>query len=109
MSDEIAVTHNPEQRRYEITVGGQLAGFSQYLDTSADGTRQRILFHTEIGEEFNGQGLASTLTREALAQAVAEGQRVVPICPYVKKWVETHDDHADHIDRVTREHLALFR
>lgn len=109
MPDETAVTHNPEQRRYEITVDGQMAGFSEYLDTRADGTPQRILYHTEIGDDFGGQGLASTLTREAIGQAVAEGLRVVPMCPYVAKWVERHDDHAGHIDRVTREHLALFR
>src|SRR5699024_5016213 len=108
MSDVPAVNHNPEESRYEITVDGQLAGFSQYLDTETEGTAQRILFHTEVGKAFGGRGLASTLTREAIGQAVSEGKRVVPMCSYVQKWVETHDDHADHIDAVTPEHEALF-
>src|SRR5699024_4041047 len=54
MSDVPAVNHNPEESRYEITVDGQLAGFSQYLDTEIEGTAQRILFHTEVGKAFGG-------------------------------------------------------
>src|SRR5690625_5315970 len=69
MSDVPAVNHNPEESRYEITVDGQLAGFSQYLDTETEGTAQRILFHTEVGKAFGGRGLASTLAREGRGHA----------------------------------------
>src|SRR5690625_6230698 len=108
MSDVPAVNHNPEESRYEITVDGQLAGFSQYLDTETEGTAQRILFHTEVGKAFGGRGLASALTREAIGQAVSEGKREVQMCSFVQKWFETQDDHDDHIDAVNHENKAIF-
>ncbi|MBM6623360.1 N-acetyltransferase [Micrococcaceae bacterium RIT802] len=102
------VTLNTAQHRYDITVDGKTAGSSSYRDTEASGTAQRILFHTVVDDEFGGRGLASTLTREAIRQSVESGFRVVPMCPYVKKWTTTHDDFADHIDPVTSTHVALF-
>lgn len=128
MSDPvIEVTDNPAEHRYVITLDGAPAGFSAYRDTEAPGVggsgsgegdasgegasgpvRQRILYHTVIDEAFSGQGLASRLTRDAIAAAVAEGYRIVPLCPYVKAWVGKHDDFAAHVDRVSAHHLALF-
>jgi uncharacterized protein len=108
MSDQITVSDNPERHRYEIFVDGTPAGFSAYRDTDIAGVPQRILHHTEIDEEFGGRGLASTLTRKAIGSAVDGGRRVVPVCPYVKRWVQKHDDFADDIDPVTSKHLALF-
>ncbi|GAA4284020.1 GNAT family N-acetyltransferase [Brevibacterium daeguense] len=108
MSDEITVSDNPDESRYDIFVDGTHAGFSAYRDTDVADAPQRILHHTEIDDEFGGRGLASTLTRKAISSAVADGRRVVPVCPYVKSWVEKHDDFADDIDPVTSGHLALF-
>lgn len=128
MSDPvISVTDDPAEHRYEITVDGAPAGFSAYRDTEApraggrgaragdapgEGAsgpvRQRILYHTVIDDAFSGQGLASRLTRDAIAAAVAEGSRIVPLCPYVKSWVGRHDEFADHVDPVSSTHLALF-
>ena len=48
--------------RYEISVDGEPAGFTQYVDDGA----QRIFFHTEIDERFGGRGLASALVAGAL-------------------------------------------
>lgn len=108
MDETIDVTLDTARHRYDITVDGQAAGSSSYRDTDDAGAPQRILHHTVIDDAFGGRGLASTLTREAVRQAVDEGFRVVPMCPYVKKWTTTHDDFAEHIDQVTPEHLALF-
>lgn len=108
MSTDITVDDNPAEQRYEITVDGDLAGFTAYRDTDVAGAQQRVLYHTEIDDKFGGQGLASTLTREAIGSAADKGLRVVPVCPYVKKWVETHDDHSGSIDPVSSKHLALF-
>ncbi|MGY5764174.1 GNAT family N-acetyltransferase [Brachybacterium sp. DNPG3] len=71
--------------------------------------RQRIFFHTIVHEEFSGRGLASTLTREALAATVAAGLRIVPVCPYVVRWLSTHHEFDASVDLPQQEHLDILR
>ena len=56
------VSQNVDLTRFEITSDGSLAGFTQYVEAGL----QRIFFHTEIGEEFGGRGLAAVLVTAAL-------------------------------------------
>lgn len=46
--------------------------------------------------------------REALKDTVAAGRRIVPVCPYVKDWVDEHDDVADEVDPARPEHLQFL-
>ncbi len=64
------VRNAPELHRFEVRVDGELAGFTEYLDDE----NQRIFFHTEIGDQFAGRGLASTLIRSALTETVGGRQ-----------------------------------
>lgn len=91
--------------RYEVYLGDDLAGFAEYLDHE----HQRIFYHTEIGAEFGGKGLASTLIRNALGETVEAGLRIVPLCPFVQGYVEKHDDFADSVDPVTDAAADLVR
>ncbi|MBP1161067.1 putative GNAT family acetyltransferase [Rhodococcus sp. PvR044] len=95
----------PALHRYEIHLGTELAGFTEYLDR--DG--QRIFFHTEIGEQYGGRGLASRLIHDALAETVGADKRIVPICPFVAGYLEKHDDFAAAVDPVTHEALQAVR
>ena len=98
-------------RRFEIHVddSGQPAGFTLYRDYTTDGgSVQRIVPHTEVKDEFEGHGLASTLVREALDLSVAEGVAIVPVCPYVKNWIEKHDGYAEHVVKTTPDHLQFL-
>lgn len=89
--DTIQVADAPERERYEITVDGTVAGFAEYRLRP-----DRITFvHTEIDDAHAGKGLAGVLVRAALDDARARGLRVVPVCPYVKAWIERHPDYAD--------------
>ena len=54
----------------------------------ADGTR--VLDHTFVPPELNGQGLAAILTEAALALAKKDKVRIVPQCSYVARWIERH-------------------
>ncbi|WP_338702562.1 GNAT family N-acetyltransferase [Streptomyces sp. Q6] len=87
------------RHRYEICVSDTTAGFTAYRDRDD----RRVFFHTEIDEAFAGQGLASVLVREALTDTRAAGLRIVPVCPYVDKFLKTHDEFADITDPVTPE------
>ena len=76
------VRDNPDNHRYEIYDGDQLAGFSEYnLLTSG-----KIAFtHTQVDPAYSGRGLARTLVAEELDDARRRGLAVLPFCPYVRK------------------------
>lgn len=86
-----------DKHRYEILVDGVLAGFTEYLDRD----EQRVFYHTETGDAFAGQGLASRLVQQALTDVRDAGKRIVPVCPYVAGFLERHDEFADIVDPVT--------
>lgn len=107
--ETVEVRENPDRHRFDILVGGRQAGFSQYTSTDENPDGQRIFFHTVIDDAFGGRGLAGILTREALLASVADGHRIVPVCPYVARWLRGHDDVAGSVDRVRPEHLEAVR
>lgn len=99
------VRNAPALNRFEIYDGDEIAGFAEYVDHD----RQRIFHHTEIGERFGGKGLASKLIRTALTETSNAGLRIVPVCPFVQKFVEKHDDFAADTDEVTPAVLDVLQ
>jgi predicted GNAT family acetyltransferase len=87
------------KHRYEILVDGTLAGFTEYRDRD----EQRVFYHTEIDDAFAGQGLASVLVQQALTDVRNAGKHIVPVCPYVAKFLQKHDEFTDITDPVTPE------
>ncbi|MET9336809.1 GNAT family N-acetyltransferase [Nonomuraea sp. NPDC003804] len=94
MTEEIAIVDNPDESRFEIHVGGRLAGFAEYklLPTAI------VFTHTEVAPEFEGQGLAGRLVRRALDVSRDTGLKVRPLCPYVAKWISRHPDYQDLVE-----------
>ncbi|MEV6330085.1 GNAT family N-acetyltransferase [Streptomyces sp. NPDC051909] len=92
---------NEPRHRYEILVDEQRAGLTAFRDRDA----QRVFFHTEVDEAYAGQGLASILVEQALNDVRATGKRIVPVCPYVAKFLKKHEEYADITDPVTPEVL----
>jgi predicted GNAT family acetyltransferase len=88
---ELSVVRNDVEHRYEIHVDGELAGFVEI----EDGAGATVLPHTEIDEKFAGRGLGTQLIRRALDDIRARGEKIVPLCPMVKKFIEKNDDYAD--------------
>ena len=103
MSEDVRRRVGPD--RFEITVDGAVAGLVLFVDEQG----RRIFFHTEVAEAFEGRGLAGTLVAAALDATREEGLRVVPVCPYVKRFVERHPLHQDIADPVTSEAVAAAR
>lgn len=96
------VQDNPEKNRFEILVDGQVAGFGDYrLDGEVID-----LVHTEVGEDYEGQGLAKILVVGALDAARDSGLSVRPFCPYVRRVIDR--DQATYLDLVRPEDRAQF-
>jgi len=100
---ETAVNDNHALHRYEITADGELAGFTVY-----ELQPEVIAFmHTEIGEEWGGRGLGSILVRCALDDVRSRGLDVLPYCPFVRSWLERHDDYLDLVPESKRHEVGL--
>ncbi|MFI9114054.1 GNAT family N-acetyltransferase [Streptomyces venezuelae] len=105
MSEQVTtpvVRHVEARHRYEILVDEQRAGLTAYRDRED----RRVFFHTEIDDAYAGQGLASILVEQALTDVRATGKRIVPVCPYVAKFLKKHEEFADITDPVTPEVLT---
>jgi redox-sensitive bicupin YhaK (pirin superfamily)/predicted GNAT family acetyltransferase len=90
-----------ERQQYEILVGGARAGLTAYRDHGD----QRVFYHTEVDDAHAGQGLAAILVERALQDVRESGLRIVPVCPYVAKFLKRHAEFADLTDPVTPQIL----
>jgi predicted GNAT family acetyltransferase len=89
---EVTVQDNEERNRYEAsTESGVVAGFAKYRDE--DGVR--VFIHTEVDDAFEGQGIGSSLARGALDDVRARGMTLRAKCPFIRKYIENHDEYAD--------------
>ncbi len=91
MSADIQVTRNDDHRRFEATLDGEVAGFSAYR------LREGVIefTHTEVDDAFEGKGVGSALVSGALDQVRAEGLGVIATCPFVRGYIERHQEYAD--------------
>ena len=81
------VIQDASMNRFELLVDGHGAGELDYQ--IRDNTI--VITHTEIDPAFQGQGLAGKLASAALADAAERGDAIVPLCPYIAKYLETHE------------------
>lgn len=97
-SHERQVRDVAERSRFEITVGGELAGFADYrLDETSDGAVM-VFPHTVVEERHGGQGVGGDLVRGALDAARERGMLVRPVCWFVEGWIDRHPDYADLVE-----------
>ena len=97
------VTDNPAESRYELHLGGELAGFVMYHLHG----HQITLIHTEVDPRFQGAGLATHLARFSLDDARKRNLAVVPSCPYIRSWILKHPDYADLVPEKRRAEFGL--
>ena len=84
------VTNNRAENQYELIVDGHKALAAYRLDPG------RISFtHTEVPVELEGQGVGTRLIEGALAQVREEGLQVVPLCSFVRHYIDTHQEAQD--------------
>lgn len=84
------VRDNPEKHQFEMIVDGHTALAAYRL------TPGTITFtHTEVPKELGGRGIGSQLAKAALDQARERGLKVVPLCPFIKAYIEKHAEYQD--------------
>ena len=101
-TEDLTVVNNAEAGRFEVRVGEDVA-FAEYRRLS-----NGILFpHTEVPQAFEGKGVGSKIVRTALDWARAEGQKVMPTCPFVAGWIKKHPEYQDLVHEHYRPALGL--
>lgn len=102
MSEDFAVRHNPEARRFEVDLGGPVA--------LADYNRlaHAIMFtHTEVPPQFEGRGIGTRLIVAGLDYARAEKLKVIPTCPFFAAYMRKHGEVQDLLDPTQRKLIGL--
>jgi len=87
----MAVQHDPKRHRFFLEVTGGTAE----LVYRPLGERTLDLLHTGVPDAAAGQGIGGKLAKAAFDWARQNGKRLVPTCPFVKKWLERHPDEQD--------------
>jgi hypothetical protein len=54
-----------------------------------------VFTHTEVDPEAGQDGLGSSLVRAALDDVRGRGASVVPLCSFVRGWIERHPEYAE--------------
>jgi uncharacterized protein len=86
---EPEVVDVPDASRYELRLDGRLIGIAAYRRRDS-----RIVFtHTEVDASCEGRGYGSRLAAGALEDARRQGLDVVPLCPFIARYVERHPEY----------------
>ena len=90
-SAQVVVRDNADALRYELLVDGELVGELRY--------RRRpdavALIHTELSKALEGRGLGGQFVQGALEDLRSRGLQVVPICPFVRSYIQRHPEYGD--------------
>ena len=87
-STQPPVIDNHAERRFELHADGEMS----VLTYRISGDRIRLI-HTEVPRDQRGRGYADLLARAALERAARDHLRVVPLCPFVRAFLERHPEY----------------
>ncbi len=104
---EISVVDKPTGQhrlhKFEATADGAPAGEVVYQRSRG----QMVFTHTEVGDEYGGMGIASQMAVAALDAARAEDAEVLPFCPFMRSYIEKHDEYLDLVPESERDRFDL--
>jgi len=87
----IEVRAATEEERFEVAVDGELVGI---LDYRRDAQRGAVLLtHAEVAPHVGGRGIGSALVRGALDDLRDRGEKIVPLCSFVRAFVRDNPEY----------------
>ncbi|MEO6989223.1 MAG: GNAT family N-acetyltransferase [Aquihabitans sp.] len=96
MADDVTieVEDRPQEGRFAVFVDGVDAGGAEY---KREGGR-RVFDHTEVSDRFEGKGVGGALAKAALKATREAGDQVVPVCDFMREYIERHPEYQDLVD-----------
>ena len=87
------ITDNAKLHRFELHVDGQTA----VLVYEKAGQLLRLI-HTEVPQPLEGKGVGSKLVSAVLRFAQEYNLNVVPLCPFVARYMKRHPEYSAIVD-----------
>jgi predicted GNAT family acetyltransferase len=81
------IRDNAGASRFELDVEGAIA----YVDYHREGNVVH-LDYAKVPEQLAGRGLGARLARETLQFVAQRGERVVPVCGFIVKFMREHPE-----------------
>ena len=89
---DVDVRDVPERQRFEARGDdGTVLGVAEYERRPG----VVVFTHTEVDPRQEGHGIGSALVRAALDHVREAGDRIEPVCPFVRSFVAENPDYAD--------------
>jgi predicted GNAT family acetyltransferase len=88
--DELKITNNEAERRFEVSVNGLPSKLDYLLDKDT-----LVITHVGVHPDLRGMGLAGKLTEVSLEFAKARSLRVIPMCSYAAAYIRRNPKYAD--------------
>ncbi len=64
-----------------------------------EGTRTLVIDHTEIAKPLRGKGIGKAMVKAAVKFAEKNNLLIKPVCPFVKKVLESSEEYEDILAR----------
>jgi predicted GNAT family acetyltransferase len=96
--EEIQITHNPGEKRFETYIDGKLSK----LDYIQDG-KNFVITHVGVDPALRGQGVAGKIVEAGLEYARENSFRVIPMCSYAAAYIRKHPEYAELTRQTTGE------
>jgi predicted GNAT family acetyltransferase len=90
----VTLADEPDANRFVITADGAPAGEITYRMHHD----RRLIIHTGIDAAFEGRGVGGRAVAALLDGVRTRGETIVPLCPFVRSYIERHPDDDDLVD-----------
>lgn len=90
-----AVIDNSAKHRFELPIEGEEEIAAAYYRIE---NGRVVLTHTEVPQQFSGQGIGSRLARGVFEAIRASGRKAVLKCPFMSAFAARHPEYADIVD-----------
>ncbi|HVH87787.1 MAG TPA: GNAT family N-acetyltransferase [Terriglobales bacterium] len=98
--DNLSIINDERTHRFQVEVEGRTAVLT-YRRVGGS----LVLDHTEVPPELEGRGIASKLAQAALKYARSQRLQVVPVCPYLAKYLREHAEYQDLLSTANLKHV----
>lgn len=87
---QIDVTYSESDTKGRYVARAEGTAEEAEMTTSILSDKMIIVDHTFVPDALRGHGFAGALADRVIADSRAKGQRIVPLCPFLRGYAEKH-------------------